>query len=209
MYPPRRMFRGPQEEHRTVSKETEVAIPNLEALSICIFSAVSTVGFLWWGRYWKLWFPPVLLSVGIFLVMLKKQITLPRLGLGIRDVLLRESKGRTRQWIWGQLKWGMNSIILPTLNKMTPPTTVAIASFFGIQEALKYWYSELDFGADILMGLTAGFIIGTAAVTYYHWCNIRDPAWPSPRWYVSGEDDKDEPPDYDDRSSYSRRNKSW
>lgn len=204
MYPPRRMWRGPQEEHRTVSKETEVAIPNLEALSICVFSALTMTGFLWWGRMWKLWFPPLLFGIGVFLVMLKERISMPRLGLGIPDVLPRQFNSRLARVLWRTLCFFVNSIILPIVNRGTPPIVVAIAMFFGAREMLSYWYNDVAWWADILMGISLGFTTGTAAVVYFHFKNIRDPAWPAPRWYISGESDEAES-DYGDRSGYTRR----
>lgn len=205
-YMPGRMWRGPQEEHRTVSMETEVKIPNFEALSICAFSTISMMGFLCWGRYWKLWFPPLLVGTGAFLGLLKTQVTMQRLGLVIPEVLPRSSKWRAGQIFWKVICFLMNSIIRPAMNRTAPGIVSAAVSFYGTKEALEYWVSEMPWWTDILLALSAGFALGTSAVVFFHWHNIRNPAWPPPYWYVAGEPEENETPVPEgERSGYERK----
>jgi len=204
-----RMWRGPQEEHRTVSTETEVRIPNLEAISICAFSAISTLGFLWWGRFYQLWFPPLLVGTGAFLGLLKKQVTMQGLGLGIPEVLPRNSRWRVGRAFWKAVCFLTNSVIVPAMNRTAPGIASAAVSFYGMKEAMEYWFSEMPWWTDILLALSAGFATATAAVVYFHWNNIRNPAWPPPYWYVEGAEEDNKPVPEGERSGYARRTEEW
>lgn len=167
---------APQRETRTVSRETEVSIPNREALSIFAFLGICLTGILWWGRFWRS-------DVLAFLVALLVAILWWFKGPDVAAYLAKPPK--TGSW-W---KDYISIVVFVLLVQFIPPVCVIGFWYAIVLHVLDYWYEEMPFWSDLLLGGSVGFAVATVALVWFHFNNIWNPNWPPPQWY----EDRDAP----------------
>jgi hypothetical protein len=170
---------APQRETRVVSRETEVSIPNLEALSIAGFLGVTLTGTLWWGRFWRA-------DALAFLVALLVCVFWWFKGPDIASLLVRPRQ--TGVW-WTDY---LNLMGFVVTVELLPPACILAFWYAIVRHMLDYWYETMPFWSDAMLAFSVAFVAATAVVVWFHANNVWNPNWPAPRWY----EDRDTPEPY-------------